>query len=501
MSDKKRIFVADDDRIVLASLRELLSQSGFSVESTYIPTEVEQKVKIFKPHLILLDLVMPQVDGFAVCEMLQNDKGTQGIPIIAISGLGNYADIERAYNLGVVAYFTKPYDFPKLLKEINRVIAYKEALQEERTFITAVLDTAGALIVVLSPEGAIARWNLACEQITGYTFEEVKGQPVWDIFLSGKEKETEKANFSKLNEGAHLTNNESIWMTKDGRGRMIAWSDTTLTDAEGKTKNIILTGIDITERKLAEEKLQAAYDELKKAHLQLLQSTKMAAVGRIANWVAHEIKNPLAVIIQGVEYLKSQIAADSELYKPAEIIVNAAMRADKIVKDLLDFSRQSSETMETVDIVPVIEESLSLVEHQMNLRNIKIGREFPAGLPAVKVDANQIKQVFINILVNAVEAMAENGSITISIKVCQESNANQYLEICFKDTGPGISEENISKVFETFFSTKKKGGSAGLGLSITKEIVEKHGGKIMLKSKPGEGTSAIIRLPASGTVI
>lgn len=494
MSDKK-IFIADDDAATVASLKALLEHAGFRVESTAVATEIVQKIKAFNPHLILLDLVMPELDGFTVCSLLQSNKTTQDIPILAISGLSDYADMERAYSAGAVGYITKPYDFPKLLKDINRIIAHKEALHEERNFITAILDTAAALIVVLDAKGQIMRWNSACEQISGFGLEEVRGTYIWESLAAEEEKRSVKAHYATLSPQTRFLKTEYSWITKNCQRRAISWADAVLLDSDSSIQYIVSTGIDITDRKNAEEKLQQAYNELKQAQVQLMQSTKMAAVGRIANWVAHEIKNPLAIVLQGSEYLKSSVASMPDLLSPTEKVMNAALRADRIVKDLLNFSRQTQVVFEIMDIAPVIEESLSLVEHQLGLRNIAIKKSFGLGLPKVKIDPNLIKQVCINILVNAVEAMREKGSIAIGLRYDKDGSPARPLEIVFSDTGPGIEEENINKVFEPFFSTKKKEGSAGLGLSITQEIVERHGGKIMIKSKPGEGTNVIIQLP------
>jgi PleD family two-component response regulator len=123
---KKRVFIADDDEATLLSLKKLLILSGFEVDGTPSPKEVIPMIKSFKPDVILLDLLMPELGGFEICEMLNDDKETQGIPIIVISALGGYTDIKRAYKLGVVGYFTKPYDYLRLVHEINKVIAYKE---------------------------------------------------------------------------------------------------------------------------------------------------------------------------------------------------------------------------------------------------------------------------------------------------------------------------------------------------------------------------------------
>ncbi len=126
MIEKKKVFIADDDEAVLQSLKRLLELSGFEVLALSNAREILRSIKSFKPNVILLDMLMPNLGGLEICQMLNDDKETQGIPIIVVSALAGYADIEKAYKLGVVGYFTKPYDFSKLLQEINKVIAYKE---------------------------------------------------------------------------------------------------------------------------------------------------------------------------------------------------------------------------------------------------------------------------------------------------------------------------------------------------------------------------------------
>lgn len=126
MPKKKKIFIADDDEVILTSLKKLLVLSGFEVETTQKAKDIISKIKVFKPDIILLDLVMPNLGGMEVCAMLNQDKQTCGIPIIVVSGLSKLIDQKKAYHLGVIGYFTKPYDFDKLLKEINKAIAYKE---------------------------------------------------------------------------------------------------------------------------------------------------------------------------------------------------------------------------------------------------------------------------------------------------------------------------------------------------------------------------------------
>jgi signal transduction histidine kinase len=234
--------------------------------------------------------------------------------------------------------------------------------------------------------------------------------------------------------------------------------------------------IDITDRKLAEETQQ-------KLHEELVEAEKRAAVGTCAAGIAHEVKNPLAVIIQGVEYLKSSVQSDPMLNDVADRIKKSAVRADNIIKGLLSFTRQTPIKVEDAEIIPLIEETISFVEYQTAAKDISIVRNYANDLPHVKVDSNQMKQVFVNLLLNAIEAMQDNGTITISAENHRNETAQHYLQIAIADTGCGIPKGKIEKIFDPFYTTKDTPNNAGLGLSVTKGIIDKHHGRIRIESE------------------
>jgi signal transduction histidine kinase len=234
-------------------------------------------------------------------------------------------------------------------------------------------------------------------------------------------------------------------------------------------------------------------DDLKETQNQLIQAEKMASLGQLSAGVAHEIKNPLTIIVQGIEYLKNS-SKDPQLIDTAERIKKAALRADDIIIDLLDYSQPTFPKFRKSDIIHIIKETLSLTKYQIDTKNIRVITKFTSDMPEVKMDQNLIKQVFLNIVINAIDAMEDGGILNISIDKSIE-NKSSFIDIVFHDDGCGIPEENLGKIFDPFFTTKRSRKSTGLGLPVTKGIIRRHHGKIYINSSIGEGTEVKIKLP------
>lgn len=244
---------------------------------------------------------------------------------------------------------------------------------------------------------------------------------------------------------------------------------------------------------------KAALEEKERTQQQLIQAEKLAALGIVAAGIAHEVKNPLAIIIQGVEYLRTSTGSDSLIVNVIDRINKSAFRADSIIKGLLSFTRQMPIQAERVNIVPVIDETLSLIDHQFKLKNIKLIKQISQDLPTVTMDINQIKQAFLNLLLNSVDAIQNGGTITISAEPVENETGKRQLQVIFADTGCGIPKDKIEKVFDPFYSTKGDASNAGLGLSIAKGIIDKHNGTIKIESETEKGTRVIIGLPAGNS--
>jgi two-component system, NtrC family, sensor kinase len=231
------------------------------------------------------------------------------------------------------------------------------------------------------------------------------------------------------------------------------------------------------------------------AQQRLIESERLTALGAMAAGIAHEAKSPMAITMQGIDFLKSSVYNDERLLEVTYRIEKSVLRLDDIVKGLLSFSHEISLEMEERDIGQVIDEALSLVDHQMHLKKIRVRRKYESNLTKITMDGNQIKQVFTNLFMNAIEAMNQEGILGVRTEQRKSKLDQGYVKIVVSDTGEGIPEGNIRKIFDPFFTTKKAEGNVGLGLSVAKGIIDKHNGTIEIESDPGLGTRVIIGLP------
>jgi two-component system NtrC family sensor kinase len=228
---------------------------------------------------------------------------------------------------------------------------------------------------------------------------------------------------------------------------------------------------------------------MKKINSQLFRSEKLASLGKLAAGVAHEINNPLTGILTNSSLLLEDLPADDPRREDVEVMVHETIRCREIVKRLLDFARQTKPQKRLADINALIDNIILLVRNQTSFRNILIEKKLD-DIPEVLVDPDQIQQVFVNIILNAAEAMTKGGVLTVTSAT---SRTGESLVIRIADTGPGISEEVRERIFDPFYTTKEHG--TGLGLSISYGIIEQHGGTISVESCPGKGSTFIIQLP------
>jgi two-component system NtrC family sensor kinase len=248
-----------------------------------------------------------------------------------------------------------------------------------------------------------------------------------------------------------------------------------------------------------EEEVAKKTEEIRRGQEQFVHTEKLASLGRMAAGVAHEINSPLTGIVTFAHLMLKRAPPENKMDREdLEVIIEQAERCSKIIKGLLGFSRAIPAEKNEMNVNNTIRHTLGIIQNQAKFHNVKIEVKADETLPTVRGDSSQIEQVFLNLLINASDAMNDKGRIVIktSRTVVDES---PYVEIEISDTGPGIPEEHISRLFEPFFTTKPVGKGTGLGLAVSHGIVRKHGGHIIVKSTPGEGASFYVRLPIQDT--
>ena len=237
-------------------------------------------------------------------------------------------------------------------------------------------------------------------------------------------------------------------------------------------------------RMIEEQKSQ--YDQL------ALQTEKLSALGRMAAGIAHEINNPLAGILLFSSRMRKKVTEEGPIKEGLDVIVQETQRCKGIIQDLLEFSRDKEPEKAEASINDIIEKALSILENELRLHHISVEKNLSGGMPPILLDVNLMQQVFVNLLINAVEAIQENGEIRIQSYV---NSSRKIVGVGVADTGGGIPPDNMVKIFEPFFSTKKNG--TGLGLAVSYGIVQKHGGNIQVSSRLGEGTQFTVEIPVS----
>lgn len=251
----------------------------------------------------------------------------------------------------------------------------------------------------------------------------------------------------------------------------------------------------VEELKTVRSERDQADQNLKASQAQLVQSGKMAAVGQLAAGVAHEVNNPLQIILSRVQLLMMRNQGQGALVQDLQLIEANVKRISRIIRSLLDFARHNSgeEEWKTVELMPLIGQTAELMRHLMEKAGIELTVTNKTGIfPLLHGNVGEIEQVFLNLLINALQATPEGGRIDISADMVDED-----VVIRVSDTGKGIAPENVARIFEPFFTTRENQGGTGLGLAIISGIIEKHHGKIDVESVEGEGTTFILTFPTN----
>jgi len=378
--------------------------------------------------------------------------------------------------------------------------ATEEALETERNFISAILNTANALVLVLDAEGRVVRFNRACANITGYTFEEVRGKPFQELFLPPETRASVATIFEHLGAGKVQTQYEQDWLTKAGERRVISWSNTPLVDDEGQVEYTIIAGTDITERKRAENTLQQQNADLMAARKAAEAATLMKSA--FLATMSHEIRTPMNAVI-GMTGLLLDTSLNPEQRDFVETIRSSGDHLLTLINEILDFSKLEAGEMslEILDfeIHRCIESVADLLTTAAQAKGLELATLVHQDVPRrLRGDDSRLRQILINLTANAIKFTAA-GEVVIRVELAAETETTVTLNFSVTDTGIGIAPADQQKLFQPFSqvdaSTTRKYGGTGLGLAICRQLVILMGGQIGVESQPGQGSRFWFSLP------
>ena len=392
----------------------------------------------------------------------------------------------------------EPVALAGIAKDITERKLTEEALRKDRNFAESLLNTAQAIILVLDVEGRIVRFNPYMEEISGYSLAEVQGKDWFSTFLPTSDHVKIKEVFKSAVADIQTRGNVNSIVTRDGSKRDIEWYDKTIKDDDANVVGVLAVGLDITERKRAEE-------ERDRLEEQLRQAEKMEAVGQLAGGIAHDFNNILTAILGNAELLKMDLPAEGEQTTFINEVIKGASRAADLTGQLLAFARKGKRQIVPVDIHDVVTETADMLAHAID-RLIEVRLELHASPSTIMGDPTQLHSALLNMGVNARDAMTGGGTLTYTTRnvtltraECDkhpyELTPGDFLEIRIADTGAGMNKQTRKRIFEPFFTTKEVGKGTGLGLAGVYGCVRSHDGSVSVSSRPGRGTTFMILLP------
>ena len=369
--------------------------------------------------------------------------------------------------------------------EVQHDITERKQAEEVLRFSDAAFRSIQESVIATDMEYAITHWNKVSEQIYGVKASEAIGKKLFDVIEIVETSPDKNAKRFKKLEAKDYYQEEQLHRTKNAE----VWVSVSIQAIKSNRKRygwVALT-TDITERRKAEE-------EKKQLQQELDVSSRLALIGEMASGIAHEINNPLTGVIGFAQLLMNRDVPD-DIKEGLGVINSEAQRVAKIVSGLLTFAHQHKPGQESVDVNELILEILKLRSYEMEVHNIKVTNQLAPDLPSTIADGSQLQQVFLNIIINAEQIMIEaHGGGKLYVKT---ERLNDSIRISFNDDGPGISKENLNKIFNPFFTTKGVGKGTGLGLSVCHGIVTRHKGKIYAESEPGKGATFVVELSAA----
>jgi PAS domain S-box-containing protein len=378
---------------------------------------------------------------------------------------------------------------------LKRFLLEEEVMSKVR-YISTLTENSADAIIGLDEEGKIVSWNRGAALLFGFQTNEVNGKSIsvlspqrhpTETFVSDQISYQQDAMeiLDRINRDGVVKNFEMECTTKTGQRVVVSLTGSVLKDENGNSIGMALIMRDVT--------------QLKQYEMELRQTEKLSFIGQISAGIAHEIGTPLNIILGNAEYLMMDTTSGEKNHEELKVIISETNRIAKLIQQLLDFARPKRMRPKAVDLNSEIRNVLQLLKSQLDKSSIELSLHLQENLSPILGDAAQLQEVFVNLIVNAIHSMESGGKLIISTELVNGKDGNN-IQVTISDTGCGIPEENLQKIFNPFFTTKEVGKGTGLGLAITQRIVQDHKGTITVKSKINEGTVFKLSFPVYNNV-
>lgn len=528
-----RILIVDDDAEMIRLIREVLELLPSEI---LIRNDGDSALQLLRHEIergndidvVLLDIMMPGEDGFHILGRMKADQDLERIPVILITGLNSISAKTRGLKMGADDYIIKPFDPQELLARLGVVLRIRRselmlrqrnqelaALDEINRTISSSLDLDEVLVSALQGLESLVQADILAVVLNDEEHQDhviraarspaglwLEGRvvPVEDIITPGSVSKVGARRQRQVTSGfwnrvwdREALDIVSVPLAKSDEtvGALVVIGEAgSLREADvSLVERIAATLVVAVEKAWLFHELETFADEIERSQAQLIQAEKMAAVGRLTASLAHEINNPLQAIQNSLHLASHQGLDGPKKQQFLEMAQSEVNRLIQIVHRMLDFYRPSSAT-QALNVNQPLDDALTIARKRLEQSHIRVEARMSRKIPKVRGTPNQLTQVFLNLVINAIEAMPDGG--TLWVGTAHHADAQQVV-IAFRDSGSGIPADIRDHLFEPFHTTKATG--TGLGLAISYGIIERHAGTIEVESPPGGGTTFIIRLP------
>jgi two-component system cell cycle sensor histidine kinase/response regulator CckA len=489
----KTVLVVEDERVVAKDLQRTLVRLGYRVPLTVASAEdAVRAVANECPDIVLMDIrIRGDIDGIETARLL---KKRFDVPVIYLTAYADSETVARAKSTEPLGYLLKPVKLDELRSTVEVALHKHEMerrLRERERWFSTTLRSIGDAVVSTDATGKVTFMNPVAETLTGWTTTEARGRHVSEVVQLVDEATQQKLEnpISSALKSGRIIHVDGSLVAREGHQRAIADSAAPIIDDDGSTVGAVIVFRDVSEQRKVQHDLEL--------------TDRLASLGTMVASVAHEINNPLTLVMGGIgialdelKRRKRELGSPKWLDELCTTLSQAEFGSEQIrniVADLRTLSRPSASGT-AVDIRRTLNWAIEAASHELRGR-VKVTTSY-AKVPRVNADETRLGQVFVNLLVNAAQAMSTASRDTAELKLTTSMDAEGRVVVEIADNGPGIPSELLEKIFDPFFTTKKNSGGTGLGLSICRGLVTSLGGTITVKSTVGSGTTFRITLGA-----